>query len=65
MLGVMSAEKKKGMSEEKSVGMAISDWQRERSNNYSDSKREELLKKGLARIYGANKQSAVTDVRRT
>jgi hypothetical protein len=61
----MSAEKKKAKSGEKSVGTAISDWQRERSNNYSDSKREELLKKGLARIYGAKKESAATDVRRT
>ena len=60
----MSAEKKKMKVAEKSVGTTISDWQRERSNQYSDLKREELLKRGVARIYGAKNKPAVTDVRR-
>jgi hypothetical protein len=58
-------ENKKSARQEKSLGTQISDWQRERANNYSDQKREELLNRGLARIYGAKKQPAVTRIHRT
>ena len=51
----MKAEKGKSANQEPSVGTRISDWQRARANSYSEEKREELLHRGLAKIYGANR----------
>jgi hypothetical protein len=51
----MKADKNKSIEQEKSIGKEISDWQRQRANAYTDEKREELLNRGLAKIYGASK----------
>jgi hypothetical protein len=44
---------KKGQAPEpKTVGTAISEKERAKANDYSDAKRQGLLEKGLAMIYG-------------
>jgi hypothetical protein len=41
---------------EPSKGTKIANWQRERANQFTAEKRQELLEKGLARIYGGSKR---------
>ena len=50
---------KQTQNKEESTGTLIAAKQREEANGYSDAKRQELLERGLAMIYGGSKHAKV------